>query len=204
MAGSYKFKSNKSDLNKYFKNSHKIMLLKEIIVLITIAVLIVLFILFFSSFLSKNIFLVKFPAGSGINNNGASFFNYENLNGEKKSAINFGDKSALEFAGSFNQNIANKSKTDSVGRIVKDKNFIEIFLKPSNSFNICSIGNYLKFNLKAKNENSADFPAGSINIKWKYENEQSYNPLNQESMQIYIDGFYHNYYDAIGENKNWQ
>ena len=185
MAGSYNNYNYKSDLNKYLENSHKITLLKEIIVLVLIAALVAIFILFFSPALSKNIFFIKF-----LENN-------KNLSG------NFEIKNIDVNNTDYTKNAAINNSYKIINT-TENKNFIEIFFKYPNDLNICKAGNYFKFNLRAKNNSSTDFPAGSINIKWKYENENSYNPLNQESMQVYIDGLYHNYYDAVGENKNWQ
>jgi hypothetical protein len=106
------------------------------------------------------------------------------------------NRSSLE--GLNNAGIGNFSN---IKKITAGKNSLEIF--PSSNVSAAT-GNYLKIKLNAKNIESSDFPAGSINIKWKYENQADYDPLNQESIRIFIDGFTHNYLDYVGENKNWK
>lgn len=167
------------------KNNKKKLLLKEIIVLIIFASLIAVSILFLFPVATENIFFINTGSSADL-----SDFYYGNNN-----ATAF-DKSSLETlksqdGGSFSN----------IDKILKGKNYLEIF--PS-AFIFSSTGSYLKISLKAKNNESADFPAGSINIKWKYENQADYNPLNQESMRIFIDGSSHNYLAAVGENKNWK
>ena len=167
------------------KDDRKSLLLKEIIVLVVFAALISVSILFLFPVVNKGIFLIN----TGENTDLSGFYYGRN----NLADFNKSDLEALKNAGTGN--------FSNIGKIITGKNYIEIFPSP----NISAItGNYLKIRLNAKNNESSDFPAGSINIKWKYENQADYDPLNQESMRIFVDGFSHTYMAAVGENKNWK
>ena len=182
------FIHKKNNLQNKEKNS---LLVREIIVLTLFAVLILISILFLFPAVSENIFYVNAKGSNEI----------LKFPSEKDTEEIFNKLNLVETGGKQQENGNTASDIGKIDKLVKGKNYIEIFLNP---FTISNLGNYLKINLKAKNENGVDFPAGSLNIKWKYENESSYDPLNQENLKIYIDGFSHDYLDAVGENKNWK
>lgn len=184
--------SNNINKEKYLKNNQKNLLVKEIIVLVLFAVLITISILFLFPVAFKNIFFINMTGSADMSNFPSGNNTEVTTSKSKLTAIN-------NNAEQNNNN--NISKIDVINKIVKGRNYIEIFLAPST---ISGPGNYLKINLKAKNNDSVDFPAGSINIKWKYESEKGYDPLNQENIQIFVDGLTHNYFNAAGENKNWK
>jgi len=175
-----------------FQNKEKNNLLaREIIVLILFVVLISISILFLFPAVSENIFCINVKSGDEI----LKF-------PSEKDAEEIIDSSKLsEDSLKYQKNGNTVSDIDKIKKLIKGKNYVEIFLEPSVTANP---GDYLKINLKSKNNNGADFPAGSLNIKWKYENDNNYDTLNQENLRIYIDGFSHDYLDALGENKNWK
>lgn len=167
------------------------LLAREILVLVLFAVLISVSVLFLTPIVSKNIFYINVPSNGGI-------LKFSSDDGTEKII----DKTTLSKSNDKNKDNKNEiTGTDMIGKIIKGRNFMEIFLSPSAE---ADLGNYLKINLKAKNNDSVDFPKGSLNIKWKYEDENNYNSLNQESLQIYIDGFSHDYVDMLGENTSWK
>jgi hypothetical protein len=170
---------------KYLKNNKKSLLLKEIIVLIIFALLIAVSILFLFPVVTENIFFIKTGGNADLS---GFYFSRNNITTFDKSNL-----AAL--------NSSRKKNFINIDKITAGKNYLEIFPSAIISGNT---GNYLTTSLKAKNNESADFPAGSINIKWKYENQADYDPLNQESIKIYIDGFSHDYLAALGENRNWE
>ena len=170
---------------KHLKNDRKSLLLKEIIVLVVFAALISVSVLFLFPVFNESMFLIN----TGENADLSGFYYGRN------NLVDFNKSSLETLKNAGNGNFSN------IKKITSGKNYLEIF--PSS--NILTVtGNYLKIRLNAKNNESSDFPAGSINIKWKYENQADYDPLNQESMKIFVDGFSHNYLAAVGENKNWK
>ena len=167
------------------KNNKKSLLLKEIIVLAIFVSLIAVSILFLFPVATENIFFVNTGKSADL-----SSFYYG-----KNNVYDFDINKLKSLNTNKEENFSN------IGKIITGKNYLEIF--PTDVIS-GSTGNYLKISLKAKNNESADFPAGSINIKWKYENKTDYDPLTQESVRIFIDGFSHDYIAAVGENKNWK
>jgi len=193
MFANYKAKKPKNSSGWYFYNLQKQVLTREIIILILIITLVILFILFFTPVVSKNVFFINFSSQYPNNNSNKSNIINNNIN--TSNTIN--DSNNL--SDNNNYNYANIDKNNNYGLI---KN-----IKINHT---CSVGDFLKIKLIAKNIDGVDFTNGSINIKWKYENEgnegknnDTYNPLNQENIPIFVDGFSHTYYAAIGENKNW-
>ena len=65
------------------------------------------------------------------------------------------------------------------------------------------ISDYFIINIKAKNNNSIDFPVGSVLIRWKYTGSDKFESTDQQRFKIFIDGYSHNYYIPIGENRYW-
>ncbi|MHB1377382.1 MAG: hypothetical protein ACYCXB_08175 [Candidatus Humimicrobiaceae bacterium] len=170
---------------KYLNNGGKSLLLKEIIVLAVFAALISASILFLFPVINESMFLINTGENADLS---GFYYGRNNLVDLNKSGLE-----ALKNAGSGN--------FSNIKKITAGKNYLEIF--PSSNISAVT-GNYLKIRLNAKNNESSDFPAGSMNIKWKYENQADYSPLNQESMRIFVDGFSHDYLAAVGENKNWK
>jgi hypothetical protein len=68
---------------------------------------------------------------------------------------------------------------------------------------IPKISDYFIINVKAKNNNSIDFPVGSVLIRWKYTGSDKFESTDQQRFKIFIDGYSHNYYIPIGENRYW-
>jgi hypothetical protein len=68
---------------------------------------------------------------------------------------------------------------------------------------IPKISDYFIINIKAKNNNSVDFPVGSVLIRWKYTGSDKFESTDQQRFKIFIDGYSHNYYIPIGENRYW-
>ncbi|MCE5330335.1 hypothetical protein LLG07_08415 [bacterium] len=177
--------------NSAYSKRKENLLAREIIVLILFAVLISISILFLFPVVSKNIFYVNIPGSSEILKFPSDVNTEETIN-----------KANLFESNNKIQKIKNETPgINEISKLVKGKNYIEIFLNPAAT---ADPGNYLEINLRAKNNDGTDFPKGSLNIKWKYENENNYSPLNQENLRIYIDGFSHDYFNALGENKNWK
>ncbi len=179
-------KGNKGvNSRKLAYSERKSLLLREIVVLLVFAVLISVSILFLFPVASESLFLIKKKKKSNL----SVFFSGGN------NLTYFGRSDIKTIISSENGSFSN------IEKITAGKNYLEIF--PSSNISTTA-GNYLKIRLNAKNNESSDFPAGSINIKWKYEGQSDYDPLNQENMRIFIDGFTHNYMAAVGENKNWK
>ena len=65
------------------------------------------------------------------------------------------------------------------------------------------ISDFFIINIKAKNNNSIDFPVGSVLIRWKYTGSDKFESTDQQRFKIFIDGYSHNYYIPIGENRYW-
>jgi len=166
-------------------NERKNLLFKEIVVLLVFAVLISVSILFLFPVASESLFLIN----GGENSNLSVFFS----GGNNLTYFERSDIKTLISGG--NGSFSN------IEKITAGKNYLEIF--PSSNI-LAAAGNYLIIKLNAQNNESSDFPAGSVNIKWKIEGQSDYDPLNQENMRIFIDGFTHNYMAAVGENKNWK
>jgi hypothetical protein len=176
-----------NDVNdkKYLKDARKSLLLKEIIVLVVFVALISISILFLFPIVNESVFLIN----TGENTELSGFFY------DRNTLADFKKSTFEDLSNAGNGNFSN------IKKITAGNNSLEIF--PSSNISAV-IGNYLKIRLNAKNSESSDFPAGSINLKWKYENQSEYDPLNQESIRIFVDGFSHNYMAAVGENKNWK
>ena len=68
---------------------------------------------------------------------------------------------------------------------------------------IPKISDFFIINIKAKNNNSIDFPVGSVLIRWKYTGSDKFESTDQQRFKIFIDGYSHNYYIPIGENRYW-
>ncbi|GAH39294.1 unnamed protein product, partial [marine sediment metagenome] len=68
---------------------------------------------------------------------------------------------------------------------------------------IPKISDYFIINIKAKNNNSIDFPVGSVLIRWKYTGSDKFESTDQQRFKIFIDGCSHNYYIPVGENRYW-
>ena len=68
---------------------------------------------------------------------------------------------------------------------------------------IPKISDYFIINIKAKNNNLIDFPVGSVLIRWKYTGSDKFESTDQQRFKIFIDGYSHNYYIPIGENRYW-
>ena len=166
------------------KNNKKSLLIKEIMVLIIFASLITVSVLFLFPVAAENTFFLNAEKNKNV-----SDFYY----GKTPTAVF--DETNFESLG------RNKEDFSNIKKITTGENYIEIL--PAEPIS-CDIGDFIKINLKAKNKESADFPAGSINIQWKYENQSDYDPLSQESVKIFIDGFSHEYIASLGENKNWK
>ncbi|MCL6088203.1 MAG: hypothetical protein M1475_07300, partial [Actinobacteria bacterium] len=177
-------------MKQVYKNNQAGLLAKEIIVLFIFTVLLAFSILFLFPAASENIFFINLSGNLDISN----------FSSDKKDEKIFEKSDLLQID---EDRLKNKkiSEVGAIDKIFKGQNYLEIFLVSSSAANP---GNYFKLNLNAKNNGGVDFPEGSINIKWKYENEKSYAPLNQENIKIYIDCFSHNYFAAVSENKNWK
>jgi len=65
------------------------------------------------------------------------------------------------------------------------------------------ISDYFIINIKAKNNNSIDFPVGSVLIRWKYTGSDKFEFTDQQRFKIFIDGYSHNYCIPTGENRYW-
>ena len=65
------------------------------------------------------------------------------------------------------------------------------------------ISDFFIINIKAKNNNSIDFPVGSVLIRWKYTGSDKFESTDQQRFKIFIDGCSHNYYIPVGENRYW-
>ena len=167
------------------KNNKKSLLLKEIIVLAIFVSLIAVSVLFLFPVATENIFFINTGKSSDL-----SGFYYE-----KNNEYDFDVNKLKALNSNGEENFLN------IGKITVGKNYLEIF--PAAAIP-GSMGSLIKINLKAENNESIDFPAGSMNIKWRYDNKANYDPLNQESVRIFIDGFSHDYIAVVGENKNWK
>lgn len=65
-----------------------------------------------------------------------------------------------------------------------------------------AISQYLIVGITAKNTGSAEYPAGTITVRWGNTGE-GLPDTGQQRFKIFIDGGRHNYYVPLGANKYW-
>jgi len=65
------------------------------------------------------------------------------------------------------------------------------------------ISDFFIISINAKNTGNIQFPTGSILIKWMHHSSNAFTTINQQRFKIFIDGYSHNYYIPIGENRYW-
>jgi hypothetical protein len=65
------------------------------------------------------------------------------------------------------------------------------------------ISDFFIISINAKNVGNIQFPSGSILIKWMHNSSNDFTTINQQRFKIFIDGYNHNYYIPIGENRYW-
>ena len=65
------------------------------------------------------------------------------------------------------------------------------------------VHDYFVINISATNTGSVQNPVLTAEIKWKPENTEDFQVINRQNFKIFVDGFSHNYYIPIGENKYW-
>ena len=65
------------------------------------------------------------------------------------------------------------------------------------------ISDFFIISINAKNTGNVQFPSGSILIKWMHNSSNDFTTINQQRFKIFIDGYSHNYYIPVGENRYW-